>query len=98
MEGQKKITRVNKCSYLMLNGNVCNEKTSKDLCSMHAKCRLLKKCVIVDCFRATASKSGVCHKHNQACENSKVNYRVKTKFRKIEKEFLKALPRWDFQF
>ena len=88
----KRIKRVNKCSYLMLNGMICNEKTSKLLCAMHQKCRPLKKCVILDCERATASKSGVCHKHNQACENSKINYRIKTKFRKVEKSFLKALP------
>jgi hypothetical protein len=76
----------------MLNGMVCGEKTSKILCAMHQKCRPLKKCVIVDCIRSTASKSGVCHLHNQACENSKVNYRIKTKFRKLEKSYLKALP------
>lgn len=88
-----KITRINKCNYLMINGMVCGEKTSKIVCSMHRNCRPLKNCVVVDCVRSTQSKSGFCAIHKQACENSKKNYMILTKYRKVEKSYLKALPK-----
>lgn len=73
----KRLKRVNRCDYLMLHGEICNERTSSDKCRMHAKCKILKKCNNENCSFSTRSKSGYCTRCGQAKMNNRVNYLLK---------------------
>ena len=74
MEEFKRLKRINRCDYLQLNGQICNDKCTLTRCNMHVKCKILKKCNTENCNFSTRSKSGYCNKHGQAKMNNRLTY------------------------
>ena len=74
MEEVKRLKRINRCDYLQLNGEICNDKCTLTRCNMHVKCKILKKCNTENCNFSTRSKSGYCNKHGQAKMNNRLTY------------------------